>query len=169
MSAFAGIVRGKAVDYVWAESPEKGTRYANVRFRIIGGEHDGKLVPWQAYVTANTQERVIESFMACGCTFDDDDITNLDGIDRNEVELDVGIERWNDKKTGEPKERSRVNWVNGSGGVPEDQRLDERKKSQFAQQMKGALKTLKRKSPASPNAPAGNGRSQQQGDDDIPF
>lgn len=167
MSAIEGIFMGKGIDYAWGTSPEKGTRYAKMRFRITRGEHEGAIVGGEFYITAKTQERFMESMVACGCDFPDDDFTNLVGFDRNEVELVVGIERWNDKKTGEPREKSRINFINGAGGgMPEEQRLDGQAKASFAQQMKGALKAFKQKRPASPNV-NGNGRNPDA--DDAPW
>jgi hypothetical protein len=120
-------------------------------------------------------ERTFETLRTCG--WEGDDLSDLGGIESNEVELVIDIE---DDQNGVP--RNRVKWVNAPGGggpamknvMPVDQ------KKAFAAKMKGAALASKQKmgaqKPVQPRpqsqrqAPKSTGSSSQYDEsDDIPF
>ena len=102
------------------------------------------------------------------------DITNLTGIDANEVEIVVEHEDYENAQ-GEPRTRARVAWVNNPGafGISEEQKLTGAKLSSFAAKMKGQLLAAAKKT-SSPNGAAPKSKSPPDdfnygSADDIPF
>jgi hypothetical protein len=167
-----GVYRAKARGGQWGKSTQKGTDFARVAFTIIGGPHDGASIAGDLWFGENSTTRSIESLTACGCTFPGDDITNLAGIDTNEVEIVVEHETY--EKDGETKTVAKVAWVNSlAGAVNAQARMNDADKRSFAARMKGTLQHLKQKSgTAEPNGtrPAAPPPAQSSGaDDDIPF
>lgn len=178
-----GKYKAKATEGVYGTAKNKGTTFVRVSFQVVDGPEAGNYVTWDGYFTENTNERTIESLRHCGCTFPGNDITNLEGLTTNDVQVVVEHESYTIKEgenAGQEKTVARVAWVNSLGtyGVPEDQRLDDAGKKSFAARMKGLLMATGKKS-ASPNRPAsGNGAAPSRGgppagggydNDEIPF
>lgn len=170
-----GTYRARATGGEYGESKNKGTTFVKVGFVITkGGEEEGSQISWDGYFTERTQERTIQALKYCGCTFPGGDITNLTGIDANEVEIVVEHEDYENAQ-GEPRTRARVAWVNNPGafGISEEQKLTGAKLSSFAAKMKGQLLAAAKKT-SSPNGAAPKSKSPPDdfnygSADDIPF
>lgn len=179
-----GTYKAKAIGGMYGTSKQKGTPFVRVSFAVTEGDYAGHSVGWDGYFTPNTEARTLDSLRYCGCNFPNDDLSNLAGIEKNEVSIVIEHERWNDEKTGEEKARARVAWVNSPGGIPDDQQMDANQLAAFAARMKGSVMRVKQKpgivasSPngGTPRAPAPRtggvvddpyGHAPQDGD--IPF
>jgi hypothetical protein len=180
----SGNHRAKAVKGTYYKSGKKGTPGVRVAFKVIGGEADGQHVNWDGWYTEGTTARTIESLRHCGCTFPGDDITNLAGLDTNEVELVVEHEDFTyeeGERAGETVTRAKVAWVNGAGGIAEEQKMDDKERTIFAAKMKGALVAARARNGSLPNgtkraptkpAPGtwdGTGPEPNAAENDIPF
>lgn len=147
----AGYYRARAVEWGLGKT-EKGNRHVAVRFETFDAEgRPGESITWYGYFTEKTQERTLESLQHCG--WEGDDITELAGIERNEVQLVVEQEEY------EGKRRAKVAWVNrpGGGGVAIKAPLDEAEKADFAREVKAKLLSMRqgqRRAPASRSASA---------------
>lgn len=162
-----GTYRARAMRGEFGESKKKGTAYVRVPFQIVDGEHKGEVVQWGGYFTDKTTERTIESLRSCGCTFPGDDVTNLEGLGTQDVEVVVEHETYT-RDDGEERMVAKVQWVNGLGGIPEEQKMSDTRKRSFASQMKGAIKaTSKPRANGAP--PAQRQPEPQPNGDDIPF
>lgn len=134
---------------------------------------EGNRITWYGYFTDQTTERTFESLRALG--WEGDDLSDLRGIDRNEVEIVVEHEPDNHGEI-----RARVRWINRSGGLAMKESMPQDAARAFAARMKGAaIASRQRSSASAPTAPR-NGRSAppqrrapapagEFGDDDIPF
>lgn len=146
----------------FGESKEKKTTYVKVVFDIQAGEFAGQSLAWEGYFTEKASERTIQSLKYCGCTFPGNDITNLEGVDTNTVEIVVKHESWTDDQ-GNEKTRARIAFVNGGQrGISPEQQLDAAKKAAFAAKMRGTVALVNKGSGAS------NG-TQKSTSDNIPF
>src|SRR5262249_11788611 len=119
-----------------------GKEQVAVRFRMTEGEHEGKTVLWYSYF--NTQEnatRTLNSLRACGWI--GDDLSDLQGIENNEVEIVLEVEEY------EGKTRTKVRWVNAMGGGPIlTKRMSDAEKKAFSARMKGLAVALRTRSPS---------------------
>ncbi len=144
----SGRFTARATDGVWGESKNKGTPFVRVSFKIVGGPADGQFVTWDGYFTEATQERTLESLRHCGCAFPGDDVTNLEGIDNQDVSITVEHEKYTPEsgdKAGIEQTRARVAWVNSlGGGIPTEQQMTDAKKKAFAARLKGAVVMAKK-------------------------
>jgi hypothetical protein len=165
-----GHWRARAADWALGTA-STGTKQIGVDFLILDGEATGKHITWYGYFTEETFERTIESLQHCG--WEGDDLSDLRGLDRNEVTIVVDHEQ--NQQTGEI--RVRVQWVNRPGGVVMKDRMDEGSAKAFAQSMKGRILAMKQKQGGSGagttrQSPAPR-RDTQPADaptnDDIPF
>jgi hypothetical protein len=113
----------------------------------------------------------IERLRACGWT--GDDLGNLSGIDRNEIDVQLKYE------TFEGKERLKCEIATGGGRVKLDNVMDDKQKRAFAARMKGLLKgdapkpqvrpaADPKRSDARPLGPRDNDAAEPD-DDQIPF
>jgi hypothetical protein len=139
-----------------------GKECVGVEFLLEGGQH----ITWYGYFTEKTEERTIESLRICGWT--GTDLDNLEGIDTNEVQLVIESEEYDGKM------RSKVRWVNRTGGLAMSSPLDEGQARSFAARMKGKVLAFDQKAGPQPTArpvgklpPKSNGTKRV--DDDIPF
>lgn len=186
--------RAFAVEGEYGVFPNTGGDFVRVTFQIMGGEYDGQQVQWTGHFTEKTAQRTIESLQYCGCTFPDNDITNLDGLGSQEVSIDVQHEDYTDKN-GNLRTMPRVAWVNQPGGVKQEHQMNPAQKASFRDRMKGQLIGMKsgqqqpiqrqaapaqkpaqqqqqRRGPQQRQAPPQQQHAQPQGqfgDDDIPF
>jgi hypothetical protein len=139
---------GRATAAVRSRS-SNGNERVVVSFVITQGKYDGKICTWLGYLTEKTADRTLESLRTCGWT--GNDIDNLDGIEANEVELDVRHNQ--NPETG--KTHVEVRWVNALGGFRNRMSSNDA----FAARIRDRLAVLDKK------------RSGQQADDDdnVPF
>lgn len=115
-----------------------GTEQVQVIFDLLDPDYDGRTVPWWGYFSEKTAERTMQSLRYCG--WKGDDVTNLDGISDNEVEIEVEHNTYNGKTN------ARVAWVNrvGGGGISVKSPMADAQRKAFAQRMKAlAVKTRK--------------------------
>lgn len=171
-----GTYSAKATKGEFGTSKKKGTDFVRVVFQITDGPETGGMVSWDGWFTDKASARTIESLRFCGCSFPNNDITNLSGIDTQTVHIVVEHETFTPEQgqnAGVEQTRARVAFVNdpNRGGVPEDQQMGDGAKKAFAAKMKGALIAANRNVPASPNGKAAPSRSEPHGqnwDDDRP-
>ena len=135
-----GKYKARAAAYADFGTSDKGSDFVRVTFTLSEGQaHAGEQIGWSGFFTDKTQERTIQSLRYCGCTFPGGDITNIEGIDRNEVQLLIEHEDYEDRN-GEMKTGARVAWVNSLvGGIKEEQRMSETQRRSFAARMKGLV------------------------------
>lgn len=154
----------------WGKSKEKGTDFVRLTFRIADGDFAGRSVAWDGYFTENTDERTIQSLQHCGCTFPNNDITNLEGVDANEVIVVVEHQQF-DREEG-PVTFARVAWVNAlTRGIATELQMDQTQKASFADKMRGKLSFKKAGKPAPQAASSGFPADDfpLASDDDTPF
>lgn len=173
MTSLAGTWPARAVEGD-LDITNNGTEQIAVRFVLTDGEHKGSYITWYGFFTEKTTERTLESLRHCG--WQGDDLTNLDGITENDVELVIEDEEGQDGEW-----RSRVRWVNQPGGRALKSRMDEATKAAFAAKMRGTVVAHRQKTQPSADRreqrkapPPANVRSRREeppphGDDDIPF
>lgn len=151
------FARGMAGEYGVSD---KGKDYCSVSFAITRGPLEGRRISAFLYFsTEANSERSIESLRYCGCTFPDNDLTNLSGIDKNEVELDIGQETFDGKTS------NKVHWINRVGAfVPEEQRMNPAQKATFKERMKAVLVATKQSGSSS-----GDDEPPPIDDSDLPF
>ena len=125
-----------------AESAEfgeskNGKPYLLVSFSIEGGEHDGRTLSRRFWLTDAAASRSVESLEYAGCTFADNDITNLTGLGRKSCEIVVAHER-NDY-TGTTY--AEIKWVNAarSRGVRHEDKLGRDGLAALRERIRGTL------------------------------
>lgn len=129
-----GKYTARAVDAAFGQN-KNDNDYVFIRFEITEGELEGEEVSGRFYLTEKTAERTIEGLRYCGCTFPDDDITNLNGLGNKLVQLVIVHERGNDGKT-----YYRIRWINRHGsGVPKKEAMTPQGQRHFADRMRGHL------------------------------
>jgi hypothetical protein len=140
----------------WGQS-DKGTDFLWLQFKLKGAEDE--TIGAYLYFSEAAAARSIESLRHCGCTFPDNDVTNLDGLTSRDVQLVIEHEEWDGAM------RAKVKWINALAGVREEQKMSPAAKAGFKQRMKGALLASKSSAPPSDGA----GPSSPAKDSDIPF
>lgn len=156
---------GRAHGYKFGES-DKGSEFIAVEFSIEEGEHKGARLSWRGFFTDKTAQRTIEALRYCGWA--GDDLTNLDGLGTNLVQLVIEPEEY------EGKTYARIKWVNRLGVVIKNE-MDAPKRAAFAARMKGLAlsvdKSMAKGAPAPAMPPPSSAGDDDPGfgDDDIPF
>lgn len=84
----------------------------------------------------------LDRLRACGWT--GDDLSKLDGIDANEVDVEVKYEMY------QGQEKMKVQIVTGGGAVKLKDQLDDKGKKAFAAKYKDLAKSVAAKAPAAP-------------------
>lgn len=177
----AGTYKARAVDAALGTTSKGGEQVA-IQFQILEGEAEGQHITYYGYFTEKTLERTLESLEYCG--WEGDDLSNLAGIDRNEVYIVVEHE-----PDQEGQVRARVRWVNSGsgGGIALQNRMAPADAASFAQRMRGevlARRQAKGQAPAPraaqprPAQPRSNAQPRRQPplqsappptDDDLPY
>lgn len=154
-----------------------GKEQVGVSFELLEGPNQGQRITWYGYFTEKTTERTLEALEHCG--WQGDDLSDLTGIDANEVYLVIEHEQ-----DDQGEVRARVRWVNSSGGVAMQNRMDPGDAASFAQRMRGEVLARRQAKGQGKGAPAqqrSQPRPAQQRrqppmqspppptDDDIPF
>jgi hypothetical protein len=171
--------RAKATLWDLGET-ETGKEQVAVEFMILTPDADVDRITWFGFFTEKTFDRTIESLRIMGWT--GNDLSDLQGLDTNEVDLVIADEEYKGKWT--PK----VRWVNRAGGFALKAPLSGEKKKAFAAQMRDRIKAFDASSgePKPKAAPAQQPRRETRGanagrpipfddapppmtDDDIPF
>ena len=143
-----------------------GKEQVGVEFEILTDGHVGTSITWYGYFTEDTTERTIKSLRICGWA--GTELDNLNGIDSNEVELEVEEDTYNGKTS------AKVKWINKPGGLAMKSQLDPVQARSFAQRMKGAIAALDKATGTKPaqrpaaRAPARNDDPPMPDDRDAP-
>ena len=160
-----GTYRGKARSWALAESPNKGTPEVAVEFELTDPEMGGQGITWHGYLTEGAFERTVQALRYCG--WEGDDLSALDGLDKNEVSLVVENETYNGKT------HAKVKWVNKPGGLAIKAPMPADKVKTFAAQMRGRIRALDaqagKKLSNGARVPPGAPGSEPIAEDDIPF
>ena len=140
-----------------ARGVEAGLGYTNggseqiaVLLEVQVPEGAPERITWYGYFTEKTTERTLESLRHLG--WSTDDLSDLTGIDANEVEVIVEHE---DDLDGNP--RARVKWINSghSGGLALKSAMPQNAAKALAAKLRGAaVASRQRASGAMPAAPA---------------
>lgn len=165
-----GKYRAKAKEWTLGEAGDKGTPEVAVYFVFTDSELAGQGITWHGFLTDAAADRTIQSLRYCGWT--GDDLSNLTGLDANEVELVI------ENETYEGKTYLRVQWVNKPGGLAVKAPMTGDKAKAFAASMRDRIRALdaaggvKRQPAAAKNSrPAQSGPPEPPPltDADIPF
>lgn len=158
-------LRSKAHEWTLGDGEKP---FVAVSFKVKDTDGQEKFVSWRGFFTEKTTERTIESLRYLG--FEGDDLSNLTGLDKNEVELVVEDEEY------EGKIYPRVQWVNKPRGPMVKTVLEGQKLGAFAAQMKAAFRAHdaaqgKRATTKPAAAPSGDKRPEPPPltDADLPF
>lgn len=109
-----GSHRAQAVDGHLSYT-SKGNEQVVVKFVIIGGLGDGRTLPWYGFFSEACFDRTIQALRYCG--WKGDDVSDLSGLDANEVEIVVEHKEYNGER------HASIRWVNqvgGGAGMPPD-------------------------------------------------
>ncbi len=132
-----------------------------VRFQILDEGHDGQEITWFGSFSKNKGqgsktplERTIESLRVCG--WEGDDLSDLTGIDANEVSLVIEHEEY------EGKTQAKVKWVNRPGGLALKAPMSVDSAKAFAAKMKGeVIAASKGAAPAAKTSPKNGGKKEK--------
>lgn len=127
------IAEGKheALAIQWSQVTEHektGNEEIRVMFEVCGGESNGERATWRGYFTEKTAERTLESLRYMG--WDGDDVTNIQGLDNNKVQIVVEHELWDGKV------QVKIQWVNRLFAVHQGTPMGQSKKAEFSKRMK---------------------------------
>lgn len=155
-----------------------GAEQVAVLFEFTQGELAGRCITWYGYFSDATVERTLDSLRHCG--WDGHDFVNLDGLDRNEVDLVIDEEEGQDGKVYD-----RVKWVNRPARLALRTQMNHQEATSFAQRMKGKALQHAQKYGKQPAATTSDRQQQRQPaprdqmdpdpswqpptDDDIPY
>lgn len=139
---------------------DKGSPQIAVMFELL--DHPGTRLPWYgsfAETTVGQDQKplyqiTIESLYHCG--WEGPDLRDLTGIDRNEVTVVVKNEEY------QGKTRSKIAWVNSSGGGLIKNEMADTELSGFAAKMKGAALSTKKSMKLAEPAKKPNGQQQKR-------
>lgn len=127
-----------------------GTVQVAVELEVIEGNYAGQHATWFGFFTEKTQERTLESLRLLG--WQGDDLSDLKGIDRNDVKIVVEEETYNGKTT------AKVQWINAPGGMALKDPMSADQAKAFAAKMKATVIAQRKKA-----------ASERKGNDDPPF
>jgi hypothetical protein len=139
----AGNYRAQAVDGHLSYT-SKGNEQVVVKLVIAGGPQDGQHITWFGFFSDACFDRTIQSLRYCG--WKGDDVSALDGLDANEVEIVVEHSEYKGKVT------PTVRWINQAGGGAGMSPVQAR---DFAESVKGRI--------------AGMTAVEPEPDGDVPF
>lgn len=128
-----GVYRARASSWGLGES-KSGKEQLAIEFRLTDPEAPTKLITAFLFFTEKTFDRTIESLRHCG--WQGDDLTNLSGLDANEVDLVLEEEEY------EGKRQTKVKWINRCGGLTLKAPLSEDKARTFAASMRDRIRAL---------------------------
>lgn len=148
-----GKFNGKGITGMLIES-SKGTPGVAVELAILNEGAEFSTLTWDGWLTDDAAERTIEALRHLG--WKGTDLSNLEGIDANEVELVVDEVIW------EGKTQTKVKFINAKGGLSFRTPLAPEKAKSFAEQMKAKIAGFdamkgNRKSTASNGTPKTSG------------
>ena len=127
----AQTVKARAVEAALGTTSKGGEQVA-ILFTLLEGPNEGERITYYGYFTEKTQERTLETLEYCG--WEGDDLSDLRGVDRNDVYLVIEHEPDQNGET-----RARVRWVNAAGGIAMQNRMAPADAASFAQRMRGTV------------------------------
>lgn len=142
----AGLHRGKIIAPTadpWGTTPVKedgsgGSDFVQLSGVITEGEFKGQMLSWTGWFTDKAMARTIDSLKYCGCTFPNNDVTDLTGVDANEVLFQVEHQTF-ESDTG-TKTFARIAFINSlARGVNPEVQMDPSRKASFKQKMMGQI------------------------------
>lgn len=161
-----GTYKARAIEGALGLTSTESEQVA-VRFAITQGPHQGDEITWYGFFTEKTIDRTLESLRYMGWA--GDDLSELNGIDKNEVSL--VIEHEERDFNGEMKTVARVRWVNSGGGGLKN-KLEGAPLKAFAARMKGHVVAQRQKmglpNATAPRARATGNDAPPPSDDDAP-
>lgn len=133
-------VRSKALEWALGEW-DGGKPYVGVSFKIKD-PLDGveKFVGWRGWFSEAAADRTIESLRHLG--FEGDDLTKLEGLNKNEVDLVIEDESYVPEGETEAKVTTRVQFINQVRGPMVKTKLEGEKLGSFAAQMKARFRAV---------------------------
>lgn len=169
-----GVYRARAVSAALGRTGT-GKEQVAVTFQLMDSEGAlGPMLTWFGYFTEQTFPRTVEGLRHCG--WQGDDLSDLSGIDANEVSLVVENEEY------EGKTYSKIRWVNaaGGGGVTLKEQLTDMEARAFGARMRGQVTALRQAASTPRRAPSATSNRAQPAalrapeppphtDDDLPF
>jgi hypothetical protein len=141
-----GNYRARAIDHQFGFA-EKGTEQIVVTFEITEeGDFRGHTIAWFGFFTEATSERTVQALRTCG--WEGDELSELVGLDRNEVVLVIDHEEYNGKT------QARVKWVNrlGSGRIELKKKMTDAQRGVLAKRLKGLVVATKAKAEPTPQS-----------------
>lgn len=168
MTALRGTYRARAVSGGLGYAGN-GTEQLGVDFVITEGPSEGQHVTWWGYFSEKAITRTVESLRTMG--WQGDDLCDLTGIDQNLVDLVIEPEEYEDKRTGEIRTKSKVQWINKPSGLSIKDAMSAGQAREFASRMRSKIMTLPGaiRYPALPHKAPAAPPSKPAVDDDIPF
>jgi hypothetical protein len=175
MSGNKRYYRGKAKEWAMSEA-STGKPMLVVLFDVLTEGATEKSLTWRGFFTDATADRTIESLRAMG--FEGDDLSTLEGLDKNEVDLVVEDEEYTDPETGQVRAVPKVQWVNRPRALSVKTVMEGDKLRSFAAEMKARFRAVDaaagKRTPSKPAAaPAGAGPKTPEPppltDADMPF
>lgn len=141
-----GRYRARGIQGALGET-KGGAEQVAVEFEFLDEPVKGQRITWFGYFTDKTTEHTVKALRTCG--WQGADLTDLSGVDANEVILVIQNEEY------EGTWRSKVRFINSlNGGLALKNPLDENKARAFAARMKGQILAIdqssgQRRAPAS--------------------
>ena len=152
-----GIYHARATSNWTLSETTRGTPYVRLEFDLLDGAAKGQKLSRDFFLSDKTWEKTVESLRTCGWT--GDDVSNLAGVESNEVVAKVVHEMITDRQgapvtdhEGNARYRHAIAWV-GKDRAPKP--METGKKTAFMELMKARLQSV-----ASPGA--------RPADDDLP-
>lgn len=133
----AGNYKARAIDHQFGLAGTD-TEQVAVTFEITEeGEFHGHTIAWFGFFTEATAERTVQALRTCG--WDGDDLSDLRGLDRNEVVLVIEHDEYNGKV------QARVKWINraGAGRIELKRKMTDAQKVTLARRLKGLVLATK--------------------------
>jgi len=138
-----GKYRARGCEGALAETSSGNTQVAIDLEITEEGEHEGQHRTWYGSFSEKAMERTLKSLRLLG--WEGDDLSNLTGIDRNDVWVTIVHE---EDLEGNPRDRAA--WINGSPGLAISKPLDQESAKAFAERMKGHVLAQKQREPGPP-------------------
>lgn len=128
-----GKFKAKAKTWGLGEA-STGNKEVAVLFDILDEAAEFSALTWRGHFSDAAWERTVESLRICG--WEGDDLTKLEGLDKNEVELVVEEEEY------EGKTQTKVRWVNRIGSLNIKAPLEGDKLKSFAAAMQSKIRAF---------------------------
>lgn len=156
-----GTYRAKARASALTES-SNGTPTAAVEFVVLSPEESaGQSITWYGYLSEKAFPYTVEGLRNCGWT--GDDLSDLSGIDANEVSIVIVTEEY------EGKQHSKVRYVNKLGGLAVKSPMTADKAKAFAASMKAAIRAIDVAKGAGAKPSGSKPAGAPMADGDVPF